>query len=73
MSCAYYYMEKTTSHLYIELIIKIIIMQDWTKKGGWRVLKTKPMVLPGQEGFPYRSERTKDADYASRNFKNSPI
>lgn len=47
--------------------------QDWTKKGGWRVLKSKPMVLPGQPGFPYASERKDGADYASRGFKSAPI
>ncbi|XP_072942202.1 NADH dehydrogenase [ubiquinone] 1 beta subcomplex subunit 6 [Epargyreus clarus] len=46
---------------------------DWTKKGGWRVVKPKPMVLPGQPGFPFKSERTTDADYAERGFKKSPI
>ncbi|XP_068626315.1 uncharacterized protein ND-B17 [Battus philenor] len=46
---------------------------DWTKKGGWRVLKSKPLVLPGQPGFPFKSERTKDDDYGTRGFKSSPI
>ncbi|XP_038208017.1 NADH dehydrogenase [ubiquinone] 1 beta subcomplex subunit 6-like [Zerene cesonia] len=46
---------------------------DWTKKGGWRVLKSKPMVLPGQPGFPFKSDRTFDNDYADRGFKNSTI
>ncbi|XP_028159067.1 uncharacterized protein LOC114351921 [Ostrinia furnacalis] len=46
---------------------------DWTKKGGWRVLKTKPMVLPGQPGFPYKSEKCNDSDYAERGFKKATI
>ncbi|XP_059051028.1 NADH dehydrogenase [ubiquinone] 1 beta subcomplex subunit 6 [Achroia grisella] len=46
---------------------------DWTKKGGWRVMRTKPTVLPGQPGFPFKSERSKPSDYADRNFKNSVI
>ncbi|KAJ0182350.1 hypothetical protein K1T71_001719 [Dendrolimus kikuchii] len=46
---------------------------DWTKKGGWRVLKTKPMVLPGQPGFPYKSDRCLPSDYGTRGFKDSPI
>ena len=46
---------------------------DWTKKGGWRVLRTKPKVLPGQPGFPYHSEKSTGADYAERGFKSSPI
>ncbi|XP_050682055.1 NADH dehydrogenase [ubiquinone] 1 beta subcomplex subunit 6 [Leptidea sinapis] len=43
---------------------------DWTKKGGWRVIKSKPMVLPGQDGFPFQSQM-KESDYAARGFKNS--
>lgn len=46
---------------------------DWTKKGGWRVLKSKPMVLPGEPNFPFESERKQGADYASRGFKNAAI
>ncbi|CAG9796407.1 unnamed protein product [Diatraea saccharalis] len=46
---------------------------DWTKKGGWRVMTTKPMVLPGQPGFPFKSERCTDSDYAERGFKKATI
>lgn len=35
--------------------------------------KTKPMVLPGQPGFPFKSERSKDADYADRGFSGSAL
>ncbi|XP_047025741.1 uncharacterized protein LOC124634286 [Helicoverpa zea] len=45
---------------------------DWTKKGGWRVHVSKPMVLPGQPGFPFKSTRKED-DYAGKGFKASPI
>ncbi|XP_026739101.1 uncharacterized protein LOC113501967 [Trichoplusia ni] len=45
---------------------------DWTRKGGWRVHKSKPMVLPGQPGFPKKSDRTVGADYANTGFKNAP-
>ncbi|CAG9136783.1 unnamed protein product [Plutella xylostella] len=45
---------------------------DWTKKGGWRILRTKPTVLPGQPGYPFKSTKT-DSDYAERGFKSSPI
>lgn len=31
------------------------------------------MVLPGQPGFPYKSERTSNADYADKGFKNSVL
>ncbi|CAH2102225.1 unnamed protein product [Euphydryas editha] len=46
---------------------------DWTKKGGWRVTRSKPMVLPGQPGFPYKSERSKDSDYADRGYSKSSL
>ncbi|XP_013197078.1 NADH dehydrogenase [ubiquinone] 1 beta subcomplex subunit 6 [Amyelois transitella] len=46
---------------------------DWTKQGGWRVMKTKPTVLPGQPGFPFKSERKEHADYADRGFKKSAL
>ncbi|KOB64645.1 putative lethal 2 35di [Operophtera brumata] len=55
------------------LFTKLSPVLDWTKKGGWRVLKTKPTVLPGQPGFPFKSERCVGADYADRGFKKSPI
>lgn len=43
---------------------------DWTKKGGFRVVKSKPMVLPGQIGFPFKTKKTQ-ADYADRGFRCS--
>ncbi|XP_047507189.1 NADH dehydrogenase [ubiquinone] 1 beta subcomplex subunit 6-like [Pieris napi] len=46
---------------------------DWTKKGGWRVVTSKPIVLPGQPRFPFKSERASDADYADRGFKDSVL
>ncbi|XP_014282471.1 uncharacterized protein ND-B17 [Halyomorpha halys] len=46
---------------------------DWTRKGGWRVVPNRPGLVPGEPGFPYVSERTVPSDYASRGFKNSPI
>lgn len=55
------------------LLTILFFFQDWSKKGGWRVMKTKPTVLPGQPGFPFKSERTTAADYADRSFKNAPI
>ncbi|CAK1542062.1 unnamed protein product [Leptosia nina] len=45
---------------------------DWTKKGGFRVLTSKPMVLPGQEGFPFITNKKVD-DYADRGFKKSVL
>ncbi|CAG4935696.1 unnamed protein product [Colias eurytheme] len=43
---------------------------DWTKKGGWRVVQSKPMVLPGQPGFPFKTNYA-PSDYADRGFKCS--
>ncbi|XP_022129839.2 NADH dehydrogenase [ubiquinone] 1 beta subcomplex subunit 6-like [Pieris rapae] len=45
---------------------------DWTKKGGFRVVKSKPLILPGQEGFPFITNRKMD-DYAERGFKSSVL
>lgn len=36
-------------------------------------MRTKPMVLPGQPGFPYKSDHCSPSDYATEGFKNSPI
>lgn len=46
---------------------------DWTRKGGWRVIKSRTAVNPGDEGYPKVSDRTQGSDYASRGFKTSPI
>ncbi|XP_053960807.1 uncharacterized protein LOC128864998 [Anastrepha ludens] len=46
---------------------------DWTRKGGWRVITSRPACNPGDEGYPKLSERTQPSDYAARGFKQSPI
>lgn len=46
---------------------------DWTRKGGWRVITTRPLSTPGTPGWPKASERTSMQDYANRGFKDSPI
>ncbi|XP_045609258.1 uncharacterized protein [Procambarus clarkii] len=46
---------------------------DWTRKGGWRVTKSRKMVTPNDPRFPMVSDRKEGADYASREFKSSPI
>ncbi|XP_045135537.1 uncharacterized protein LOC123518662 isoform X2 [Portunus trituberculatus] len=46
---------------------------DWTRKGGWRVLHSIENVVPGDPRYPMVSDRKVGADYASGNFKNSPI
>ncbi|KAI8119448.1 hypothetical protein FF38_06869 [Lucilia cuprina] len=46
---------------------------DWTRKGGWRVITSRKACNPGDEGFPKLSERSQPGDYAARGFKQSPI
>lgn len=46
---------------------------NWTKKGGWRIYKSRKAVLPGDPGYPKVSDRTKPSDYNVRGFDKSPI
>ncbi|CAO1359029.1 unnamed protein product [Diamesa tonsa] len=46
---------------------------DWTRKGGWRVIKSRTAVVPGDEGFPKASDRSQPSDYAARGFKTAAI
>ncbi|XP_058446553.1 NADH dehydrogenase [ubiquinone] 1 beta subcomplex subunit 6 [Malaya genurostris] len=46
---------------------------DWTRKGGWRVISSRNAVFPGDEGFPNYPQRSSHSDYAARGFKESPI
>uniref|UniRef100_A0A336K4K4 CSON000136 protein n=1 Tax=Culicoides sonorensis TaxID=179676 RepID=A0A336K4K4_CULSO len=46
---------------------------DWTRKGGWRMISSRPLSTPGTEGWPKISERSKPQDYADRGFKAAPI
>ncbi|KAJ6649297.1 hypothetical protein Bhyg_04531 [Pseudolycoriella hygida] len=45
---------------------------DWTRKGGWRVLQSKAAVNKGDPGYPMVTNK-KPADYATRGFQSSPI
>lgn len=47
--------------------------QDWTRKGGWRVIKSRTASYPGDPDYPRGSDRTKPADYAARGFKEAAI
>lgn len=51
----------------------LFLVQDWTRKGGWRVISSREVCVPGDEGYPRGSDRTAPADYAARGFKKSPI
>lgn len=42
---------------------------DWTRKGGWRVIQSRKAVVPGDPGYPKVSDRKVGADYAARGFK----
>ncbi|XP_035908473.1 uncharacterized protein LOC118510584 [Anopheles stephensi] len=46
---------------------------DWTRKGGWRVIHSREAVVPGDPGYPNFPKRDSAADYAARGFKQSPI
>uniref|UniRef100_A0A7R9P163 NADH dehydrogenase [ubiquinone] 1 beta subcomplex subunit 6 n=2 Tax=Timema TaxID=61471 RepID=A0A7R9P163_9NEOP len=46
---------------------------DWTRKGGWRVISSRKAVNPGDAEYPWVPDRTSPSDYAARGFKQSPI
>ncbi|XP_076056652.1 NADH dehydrogenase (ubiquinone) B17 subunit [Oratosquilla oratoria] len=46
---------------------------DWTRKGGWRVIHSREEVSSNVASFPRVSPRTEPSDYAARGFKESPI
>ncbi|KAH8273541.1 hypothetical protein KR018_000072 [Drosophila ironensis] len=46
---------------------------DWTRKGGWRVIHSRKACVPGDEGYPKVSDRSAPSDYAARGFKESPL
>ncbi|XP_055851221.1 uncharacterized protein LOC129915625 [Episyrphus balteatus] len=46
---------------------------DWTRKGGWRVIRSRNAINPGDTQFPKLSDRSKPEDYASRGFNKSAI
>lgn len=45
---------------------------DWTRKGGWRVVRNRCAVVPGDPEFPFNPERSPN-EYATRGFDQSPI
>lgn len=74
-STAYYFKYNANVSLLIENLynFKILYAQDWTRKGGWRVIESRRVCNPGDPGFPKGSERSAHSDYASRGFKNATI
>lgn len=47
--------------------------QDWTRKGGWRVLSSRTATNLGEQQFPKTSDRSQPSDYASRGFNKSVL
>ncbi|KAK0081273.1 hypothetical protein PV326_007752 [Microctonus aethiopoides] len=45
---------------------------DWTRLSGLKVTKSRPILLPGDPGYP-NFYRKKDNEYATHGFENSPI
>ncbi|XP_076652641.1 NADH dehydrogenase (ubiquinone) B17 subunit [Halictus rubicundus] len=45
---------------------------SWERLSGWRVMGSRPTVLPGDPGYPYFSVK-KPNEYASNGFEKSPI
>lgn len=41
---------------------------DWTRKGGWRVISSRSTVLPSDPGYPNPSSRTLGSEYIDRGF-----
>ncbi|XP_015585219.1 NADH dehydrogenase [ubiquinone] 1 beta subcomplex subunit 6 [Cephus cinctus] len=46
---------------------------DWTTKAGFRVLKSRGAVHPGDPNFPNYDERPNPSDYYKRGFEKSPL
>lgn len=46
---------------------------DWTHKGGWRVITSRKAVDKGHPEYPQVSNRKEPGDYAARGFQQSPI
>lgn len=45
---------------------------DWTRKSGWKVSQSRPIVLPDFPGYPNFQTKA-DNEYASFGFEKSPI
>nr|CAH7734868.1 unnamed protein product [Callosobruchus chinensis] len=43
---------------------------DWTRKGGWRVIESRTMCVEGDPGYPSVSTKSKGSDYDTRNFNS---
>lgn len=52
---------------------RLFVAQDWTRKGGWRVLSSRTATNQGEQQFPKTSDRSQPSDYASRGFNKSVL
>lgn len=46
---------------------------DWTRTGGWKVLRSRQRIVEGDPGYPSVSDRSKPADYATRGFEKNTL
>ncbi|XP_018565557.1 uncharacterized protein LOC108906705 [Anoplophora glabripennis] len=46
---------------------------DWTRKGGWKVVQSRTAVVEGDPDYPKLSDRSEPRDYADRGFKNMDL
>ncbi|KAJ8917721.1 hypothetical protein NQ315_005170 [Exocentrus adspersus] len=46
---------------------------DWTRKGGWKIIKSRESVVPGDPGYPKLSDKCKPQDYADRGFSKTDL
>jgi hypothetical protein len=53
------------------MVILDVIMQDWTRKGGWRMIRGKKAIFPGEPGYGEPVYDKPANEYYDRGFKNS--
>lgn len=46
---------------------------DWTKAYGATMFISKPVILPGEKGFPAKRDRFEPSDYDDRGFKSRKV
>lgn len=47
--------------------------RDWTRRSGWRLYVSRPMMYPSDEGFPNYKCLSEGKEFYTLNFENSPI
>jgi len=46
-------------------------LQDWTNQAGWRMIRCRTPLYPGDEGYPHAAQLKEPRDYSDRGFKDS--